>query len=101
MSKVQVKSKVVSTKERQKVLQSWMDLLDIGLRVNELFDLDGRPCNSFSNIISILSVIALNKWQISLYITPLSWSCGCGESAGCDMVSSKIENNARRLAIRK
>jgi hypothetical protein len=46
--------------------------VDVGLGVNELFDLDLRPCNSFSTIISSLSVISLNKSQISLHITPLS-----------------------------
>jgi hypothetical protein len=46
--------------------------IDIGLGVNELFDLDWRPCNSFSTIISSLSAITLNKSQISLYITLLS-----------------------------
>jgi hypothetical protein len=75
--------------------------VDIGLCVNELFALDWQPCNSFSTIISSLSVITLNKSQISLYIMLLSQSCGCGESAGCDMVSGKIENNTRWLAISK
>jgi hypothetical protein len=46
--------------------------IDVNLGVNEPFDLDWRPCNSFSTIISSLSVIALNKSQISLYIMPLS-----------------------------
>jgi hypothetical protein len=45
---------------------------DVGLGVNELFNLDGWPCNSFSTIISSLSIITLNKSQICLYITPLS-----------------------------
>jgi hypothetical protein len=46
--------------------------IDVDLGVNELFNLDWWPCNSFSTIISSLLVIALNKSQISLYITPLS-----------------------------
>jgi hypothetical protein len=40
--------------------------VDIGLGVNDLFDLDWQPCNSFSTNISSLSVIALIKSQISL-----------------------------------
>jgi hypothetical protein len=32
---------------------------------------------------------------------PRSLSCSYGESAGYDMVSDKIENNTRRLAISK
>jgi hypothetical protein len=40
-----------------------------GLGVNDLFNLYYRPCNSFATIISSLSIVALNKSQISLYIT--------------------------------
>jgi hypothetical protein len=43
-----------------------------GLGVNDLFNLYYRPCNPFATIISSLSVVALNKSQISLYITHLS-----------------------------
>jgi hypothetical protein len=40
--------------------------VDVGLGVNELFDLDWWPCNSFSTNISSLSVITFIKSQSSL-----------------------------------
>jgi hypothetical protein len=40
--------------------------VDVGLGVNELFDLDWQPYNSFSTNISSLSVIAFIKSQSSL-----------------------------------
>jgi hypothetical protein len=46
--------------------------INVSLGVNELLDLDWRPCNSFSTIISSLSLISFNIPQISLYVMPLS-----------------------------
>jgi hypothetical protein len=40
--------------------------INVDLVVNELFELDWRPCNSISTNISSLSVIVLNKSKISL-----------------------------------
>jgi hypothetical protein len=52
-------------KERASVGVAIMDgSVDVGLGVNELFDLDWRPCNSFSTNISCFSVIAFIKSHI-------------------------------------